>query len=336
MLKNIQRLGRGQRVVIFILIFGGGLALLVTLTAALILNSNNSGERWTAVALAGGVRVKEFAQLPGDDAYPSAIAVASDGTVYTGSYRTGALWAIRAGKVEEIVGTRGVLGAVTGLTAGADGGLYMVVIAAKDIKAGVKRLSADGKVSAFATIPDGRGFEAPQDVALDKSGHVYVSDLKRAEVWRFDADGSGGMVWWMPPKQPNAQPNAPAGLAYDPVADALVIVESANNIIYRVALNDPTKTAVLYQHGARPDAPGFNGVTVTPTGSVYVVAAAQKGIARVDQDKLTYIAGLFRGPSDVAYHDGQLYVTNADAYALAYPGVRPKLPFGLDVITLGS
>ena len=50
-----------------------------------------------------------------------------------------------------------------------------------------------------------------------------------------------------------------------------------------------------------------------------------------------YIAGQFRGSSDVDAGDGgRLYVANWDQSALALPFVTPRLPFGIDVVTLGG
>ena len=48
---------------------------------------------------------------------------------------------------------------------------------------------------------------------------------------------------------------------------------------------------------------------------------------------LVYIAGLFRGPSDVDYAaPDKLYVTNWDQFSLAVTASKPSLPFALDVI----
>lgn len=340
MLQNFQRLGQGQRLVIFILIMVGGIALLVGATLFLIFSSISAEGRRAAVSLAENVTVREFAALPDNDSYPAAVAVALDGTVYTGSYKTGAIWKITpAGEVAEIEGTRNLLGAVAGLTVAPDGTVYIVDQVDADPRTGggsVKKLAPDGTISDFATIADERGFVAVDDVALDPAGNLYVSDRGRDEVWQFAADGTGA-VWWTPPKIDGVDSYEPTGLAYDADTDALIVTDGLNNIIYSVSLEDKT-TTTLYEHGTRPDAPGFDGVTVTPEGVIYAAALGQNGIIRLDDGALTYIAGLFRGASDVDYSavNNRLYVSNFDSFSLVVSATQPRLPFAIDVIEFGT
>jgi len=338
MLQNIQRLGRGQRIVIFILIMVGGLALLVALVAFLVLGA--LGGRSQSVGLLDGITVKEFATLPDNDSYPATVTVAPDGRVYTGSYKTGALWAADAdGKVTEIPGSRDALGAVAGLTASTDGAIYIVDQNDADPRTSggtIKRLNMDGTISDFAVIEDERGFVAPDDLAMDAVGNLYVTDRGRDEIWRFDPDGNGAL-WWTPPSTNGITSYEPTGLAYDSLNDALIVTDGINNIIYRVKLAD-TSTEILYQHGDRANAPGFDGVTVTPEGTIYAAALGQNGVARLDNDLLTYVAGLFRGGSDVEYDatHNRLYVSNFDSFSLVVQAVTPSLPFTVDVVELGS
>lgn len=338
MLENIQRLGRGQRIVIFILLMVGGLALLVALVVFLVLGALNG--RTQSVGLLDGVTVREFASLPDNDSYPAAVAVAPNGLIYTGSYKTGALWSADAeGKVTEIPGSREAIGAVAGLTFGADGVLYIVDQVDADPRTSggsIKRLNADGTISDFASIDDEQGFVTPDDVALDAVGNVYVSDRGRDQIWKFAPDGSG-TLWWVPPLMDNVTSYEPTGLAYDTASDAIIVTDGINNMVYRVSTADAT-TEVLYQHGDRPNPPGFDGVTITPDGVIYVTALGQNGVARLEGDTLTYVAGLFRGGSDVESDaTGQhLYVSNFDSYSLVVQLVSPSLPFTIDEVNLGE
>jgi sugar lactone lactonase YvrE len=325
---------------VFISIFGGGLLLIVALTLLLVVGTLNSGERTQPVSLDAGISVAEFVVLPDDDAYPAAVAVAPDGTVYTGSYVTGALWAITpAGDVTEVPGTRDAIGAVSGLAAASDGAVYIVDQADADPRSSggdIKRLLPDGTITIFATIDDERGFIAPDDVALDAAGNVYVSDRGRDEVWRFAPDGDGA-VWWTPPILANIEQYEPTGLAYDPAHEALLVTDGLNDVIYRVALADAT-TEILYSHDQRPNAPGFDGLTLGADGAIYVAALGQKGVARLDENGiLAYVAGLFRGASDVDFSaPDRLYVTNFDSYALVVSFAQPSLPFTLSMIEWDS
>lgn len=339
MIRNLQTLPRRQRAFILFLIFGGIIVLLVALTVLLIaLTVAPAGGRQQSVALTDAVTVREFAALPGDDAYPAAVAVAPDGTVYTGSFASGAVWAIDAsGTPTEIPNTHEAIGAVVGLTVAPDGTLFVVDQVDTDPRTGggnVKRVTPDGEVSVFADLFDERGFLVPDDVALDANGYLYVSDRGRDEVLRFDPDGGNGIVWWSSPRVDGVDDYEPTGLAYHPVLDALIITDSLLNTMY--AVSDGSQTDSLYEHGSRDNPPGFDGVTVTPAGDIYVAALGQNGIVRVADGELTYIAGLFRGASDVDYSalTDSLYVTNWDQTALVYRVWPPQLPFALDGIDL--
>ncbi|NWG16568.1 MAG: hypothetical protein HXY41_08030 [Chloroflexi bacterium] len=337
MLRNLQQSSRRQRVLVFVLLFGGGLLALLAISGVLILGALNSAPRTLAVALIEGLTVREFAALPGEDGYPAFVAAAPDGTIYTASYKTGAIYRITPdAAVTEIPGTRDAIGAAAGLAYTPDGRLLVVDHVDADIRASggsIKQLLPDGQVSDFAAIPDARGFVLPYDITLDGQGCVYVSDRARDEVWRFNSDGGGGLAWWSSPAQTGSgQGSEPGGLAYDPARDALLIADGTQNIIYRVSTADGT-TETLYRHGSPANAPGFGGLTVTPDGTIYVAALATNQVMRLDGDRLTAIAGNFRGASDVTYAaPGRLFVTNFDQRSLAFTLERPRLPFALDVI----
>ncbi len=340
MLRNIQSLGRGQRLLLFALIFVGGLLLIALVTAALVLGALNANPRTLAAPAAPEAAVREFAILPDDDAFPSGVAVGPDGIVYTASYKTGVVWAITPdGQAIELPNTRDGLGAVSNLTVGSDGALYVVDKLDADVRASgglVRRVTQDGQIADFARIADERGFVLPHDLAFDRDGRLYVSDRGRDEVWRFEPDGSGGLAWWRSPAVAGARGYEPTGLAYDPVRDALLIADGGLDVIYRVAIATGA-TEVLYQHTSRDNAPGFDGLTVTPAGVIYAAALSQNGVARVDEGRLYYLATGFRGASDVAFAaPNRLYVTNFEGFSLAFPVVAPRLPFALDVIELSG
>lgn len=335
MLQNIQRLERPQRQLIFFLVFGGILLAIVALTILLVASSLNTA-RQEAISLVDGVSVRQLAALPDDDAYPSSVA-AFEGGVYTGSYATGAVWRIGAdGTVSEVAGSRDAIGAVSGLAVAPDGMLYVVDQQDTDTRSAggdLKRILPDGSIETVADLADDGGFITPDDVALDAGGRVYVTDRGRNEVWRFEPDGSGALFWSLPALEGDDVQTAITGLAYDAAANAMIVTEPERNTIYRVPV-DGGEAEVVYQMAANAEfPPGFDGVTVTSDGTLYVAALGQNGIVRVDGDTITYIAGQFRGSSDVdAGPDGQLYVTNWDQSALALPLVQPRLPFGIDVI----
>src|SRR5215207_3807925 len=125
MMQSIQKLNLAQRRLVFFLIFGGILLALVGVTV-LLLGSALNASRPLARALVDTVTVHEFAQLPGDDAYPASVAAWTDG-VYTGSYATGTIWSIDiTGTVTEIPNTREQIGSAVGLAVAPDFSLYVV------------------------------------------------------------------------------------------------------------------------------------------------------------------------------------------------------------------
>ncbi len=339
MLRRIQRLPRAGRTLVFGLLMAGGVLLIGGITVGLILLSLNSG-RDQSVALMEGVTTREFAALPDEDAYPASVAVGPDGTVYTGSYVTGAVWSVTPdGTVSEMPGTRESIGAVVGLAVGPDGALYVIDRGDSNpltLGGEVRRVEADGAVMRIASIEDGRGFLLPDDITFDAHNRFYVSDRGRAEVWRFETDGSGGMAWWTAPEADSETRPAPTGLAYDPVSDAIIITDSNLDRIYRVLVQGG-EDELLYEHRGTEQAPGLDGVTVGPDGTIYAAALGQNGLVRLnDTGELEYIAGVFRGISDVAYFEGRIYAANFDSFSLLVPLVRPRLPFALDVVELST
>jgi sugar lactone lactonase YvrE len=333
MFKGLKLLPQWQRRLIFIAIFGGGIVALVACTLFLI-TQTLFVSRSAAVALIPEVSVREYAALPDDNAYPPTIAASADGTLYTGSFASGAVWQISPdGSISEIPNTRNQIGGVSGIAIAPDGALLITDNGDTDPRTqggAVWRVTPTGDIRAFARINDAGGFVAPDDVAVDGSGAVYITDRGRNEVWRFNANGSEGRLWWVPPVGETAQRRGITGIAYDPTRDAMIIADAEINELYRVAITGGA-TETLYRHGNREFPPGFDGITVTPDGIVYIAALGQNGIARLGDGELDYVAGLFRGASDVDYSQGRLYVTNFDQTSLVLP-VRPALPFAIDVI----
>lgn len=333
---NFWAMNLTQRRFVFFVLMAGGILGLVGVTWFLISLTLGTGSRVIAVSLVEGVVVRQFAALPDEDAYPPTVAVAADGTVYTGSYGTGTIWSISAdgATVTELPNTREVIGAVSAIAITADGSL--IVIDARDTDprsaGGAIWRITDGAITPFGDIPD--GFIAPNDLALDSTGRVYVSDAGRNEIWRLEADGSAPQVFWVPPSIETENRRAVTGLAYDATTDSLIITDPEVNEIYRAPIAGGVGE-LLYSHGLQPNPPGFDGVTVTPDGVIYVAALSQNGIARINGTALDYIAGLFRGASDVEFAaPNRLVVSNFDQASLVIPVVDPQLPFALDVIEL--
>lgn len=341
MIQNMQRLPAWQRSIIFFSILIGVILALIAVVLLLVGNSLNVNTRQMARALVPEATVREFAVLPDADAFPSAVTVGRDGTVYTGSFATGALWAITPDgtAVTELPATRDMIGAFMGAAEAADGTLIAIDQGDTDPRTAgglIWRVDARaGTVVPFTDIAPEGGWSAPNDLAIDAAGNVYVSDAGRNEVWRFSADGRQGEVWWVTPVTQGEPRSAITGVVYDPTSDTLLLTEPELNRIYRVAAADAA-TEIIYQHGERQNPPGFDGIALDAEGTIYAAALGQNGIAIIDDGDLDYIVGLFRGSSDVAFAPpNRLYVTNFDQSSLVLPLIQPQLPFALDVVELG-
>ena len=308
-----------------------GAALIVAMTWFVV----GSAPRSQPLAVAEGVLVREFATLPSDEAYPAALAVAADGMLYSGSYQTGALWAIDpAGTVREILTADEGIGSVSGLDA-ADGALYILDrITPLDAQGAVVWRYAGGRLESIMDIPPGRvdGVMLPDDIAVDRDGIIYISDRDPPRVLRASADGSDMRVFW----QPNHADTAPTGLAYDHATHALLVTDSANDAILRVPVDAPHESETLFAD-ANDSGYGFDGIDVAPDGEVYLALLGWNRAARLQNGELEMLARDFRGASDVALDAGRgrLYVTNWNQFSLGF-GTRPQLPFAIDVIELGE
>ncbi len=341
MIARIQQLGRGQRIVIFFTIFIGGLMLLVALTFFLISFSINSTPRQLAQGAIEGVSVREFATLPDDDAYPSTIAVGVDGTVYTGSYRSGTVWVISPqGEVRELPETRVLIESVSGIAVAQDGTLYILDRTNPNpaAKGGlIWRILPDDVPRQYGTIFDGEeGFIAPHGLAIATDGVLYVTDRGRRDIWRFDAEGNAEFWWRVPNSDPQHNVVLPTSLAYDPSTDTLVVVATGDGVdnLYRVSRDGETIETVYRYSGAPSQAPGFDGISISPDGRIFLANASQGAVSEFIRNNYTIIAQGFRGSNAVAYHDGKLYVNNFDQVGLVNPLVQPRLPFALDEVTL--
>lgn len=339
---SLAHLSLGQRRLVFVMLMIGGVMLLVALTLLLISFSSGAAGRVMSLGLIDGVTAREFAALPDDDAYPAAVAAAPDGMLYTGSYASGAVWRIAPdGAVEELPDTRAMIGSVAGLAGAPDGALYVVDQLDADPRTGgsvVLRIAPDGTIAPFADLASQGGFVTADDIALDAQGRVYVTDRGSNQVWRFEADGSNETAWYAAPESDVADVRgALTGIAYDALNDDLLITDPDLNRIYRVAVESGVGE-IIYQHdpqGTKP--PGFDGVTAAADGTIYAAALGQNGIVRLVDGTIEYIAGNYRGASDVEFAaPDRLYVTNFDQTSLVVPWNRPQLPFAIDVLELSE
>jgi len=303
-----------------------------------------SAPRTNAIAVDETITVNEYMILPDDDAYPAALAIADDGTLYTGSYKTGVIWSISSdGVITELADTRDEIGAVSGLDIAPDGALIILDrVDALDAKGAIIWRYTDGVLSSLVTIPFDKtiGVVLPDDIAVDGPGYIYVTDRDPARVWRYSADGVNQGIWWTPPIASDGTADAPTGLAYDSLNDAIVITGSEQDTIYRVSATSTDlsesldNTEILYVD-TQANGYSLDGVTVNESGEIYVALLNWNRVARLNEGELLMLARDFRGSSDVAYdaEKDALFVTNWNQFSLGF-GTSPQLPFALDIVDL--
>jgi len=352
MIRRIQALPKPLRVLTFSAIIAAALFAIYLVTLGVISAVARSQPRTVAVASDPALNVSEFAVLPDEDAYPSSLAMAQDGSVYTASYASGTIWRISPdGEPTELPGTRDQLGAVIALELAPDGTLYALDHTDPlNVQGGIIwQLTPDGELSRRLTLDAAPASVAAfyDDLAVDAVGNLYISDRVQDRVYRLAVDDEQVTAWWQEfPTMPD-EALSPGGLGYDPVTDSIIVADATAHRIYRVPVTaeDPTAaTEILFEYEGQGIGPGFDGLTVTPDGVIYLAALGQNAVARLEGTVLDYLARGFRGASDVAFDAARnrLIVTNWDQSYLRPATVwlvftvdsPPRLPFALDAIDL--
>ena len=326
------------------------LGLILLATGIFYLNVQNI-PRVASAAILNDVTVSEHVIFEDEQAYPGALATAPDGTLYIGSFATGAVWSADAeGNYAEIPATREQIGSVIGLDVDAEGTLYVLDRIDPLTRAGaiVWQITSEGDLTQMGELPlDGRTqVIEPNDIAVDDAGNVYVVDWALERVMRLDPNGDAS-IWWVT-RDDTGDP-APTALAYSAADDSLLIGDLTLNTIYRVpttATDTFAATETIYRHDRAIDTPGINGLTVAPDGTLYVAALDVNRVGRIGDDgELVYLAGAFRGASDVAYVPTQdrLYVNNWDqrwlqpvSFLFFNFDVGARLPFSVDAVQLSA
>lgn len=358
MLQRVQNLPQSARVALFAGGAIGFLALIVGVSLAVGVAVVQNTPRENGVPLVADYAVEEYMPLPNDDAYPATVAVDAAGTVYTGSYVTGAIWAQDTRKtLREIPGTRDRIGSVTGITVAPDGSLYILDRVDPLAVAGSKiwQLTTDDSLTLLKdyTIDNGlTSLQLPDDIAVDNAGRIYITDRgidhNHDVIWRILPDGTEG-VWWQSPPVTTSQVYAPTGLGYRSETNTLYVTDSVLDVVYEISIGDDGaagESKVVYDRrfGNETVRPGFDGISVAPDGILYLSGLGNNRIGVYDPNTgiLTYIAGGFRGAADVTYDPltQRLFVTNWDQRSLLPTPVLflnvqtvPHLPFAIDVIT---
>lgn len=308
-------------------------ALVICVLAAILVRNALQQERREPVAVLEGATVATLVELEGERAYPESITVGGDGYLYSGSFCTGELWRISPAGELELWVAEGIDSA-SGMAFAPDGRLYVIDHGDCDPRnsgSSIKVVAPDGAVSDFASEDSDLLLNA---LTFDGAGHLYALDTQGGTVLLYAEDGST-QTWWELPETASAP--VPTGISFAPAQNALLIADSSNGRIYQVAIaadGSAGNPEVLYEEAEHE----LDGLTLDEQGQIiFTEYDTGKVLRRLADGSIEVLADKFRNPSDVAYLDGRVYVTNFDSVSLA-PLVSllvdPALPFTIDVITL--
>jgi sugar lactone lactonase YvrE len=185
---------------------------------------------------------------------------------------------------------------------------------------------------------------APNDLAIDDDGNIYVTDVIAGAVWRMSPEGHGGytvQLWVIDPllagnySSGQGIPLGANGIAYHDGRIHVAVTERAHIVSFDILNDGSAGPAEIY--AAHPSLFTIDGITVDHEGTVYAAVVALGGVAlgrvmRIEEgqvpvailgpaDGLQFITSLTFGshPTDCNI----LYVVNWDLLA-ATIGVIPK------------
>lgn len=129
-------------------------------------------------------------------------------------------------------------------------------------------------VTALATKADGWPFCFPDDVALDSSGNIYMTDLTYSGIWKISPDGKTVVLWsagpllnW-PAKPYSGLPEGVNDLVIDKQEKNIYAVTDGDPMVLRIPINaDGTAgDPVPLPTGFSP----FDGIELDSRGNIYV------------------------------------------------------------------
>ena len=258
--------------------------------------------------------------------HPEGVCIDPAGTVYAGG-ELGQLYRITAdGQQTQIASTGGFL---LGLALDAEGSVHACDVGRK----AVVRIDPDGSVHERSRGVPERLFEEPNYPAFDPQGNLYVSES--GDYW--NPEGTGAVMVIRPDNTTEMFHAGPLlfanGLAVDPTATWLYVVQSRGPNVARIALdrpNGPVESTHTLPVGTVPDglvfaADGRLVITCYKPDIVYV--GHPDGGVEVLVEDLT--GELISRPTNGALYNGKLYLANIGGWHISVieTDMQPAGPF---------
>jgi sugar lactone lactonase YvrE len=172
-------------------------------------------------------------------------------------------------------------------------------------RSGVYKIDAKTRnVTPLATKAEGWPFCYPDDVAIDSSGNVYMTDLTYAGIWKISPDGKKVKLW---SAHPLLNWSAKPYTGFPLGVNDLVLDKQEKNI-YAVTDGDPTILKIPIKDDGAAGEPvalaigfsAFDGVELDAKGNIYVseILLNQIWVLSPDGSQRILIANRMNAPLD--------------------------------------
>ena len=197
--------------------------------------------------------------------------------------------------------------AALGVKVGPDGCVYNASTSlSSDPGAFVWRMCGAGNVEAFAELNQSG---APNDLAFDDDGSLFVTDPLLGQIWKVDEEGNAEV--FVQHALLAGNPADPAlifrqigvnGIAFDKHHRYLYVSNTDQGSVLRIDMNAPTPVPVVFARDARLR--GADGIAFDESGVLFVALNARDSLVSIDKrGRISTVAsgGPLDAPSSVVF-----------------------------------